>query len=129
MGCGRGRGRGRPRLVPPSTSNPTVAISDQQDTEKETIVDDAVRNDSEENGSLAEENIENVPDTENLGHQSTKVRMEGETSQTKKLWVDIINENCNPAKGLTMEFVAPKIIDGEMEIQIEEEDIEKEVKF
>ncbi|CAK8571678.1 unnamed protein product [Lathyrus sativus] len=28
-----------------------------------------------------------------------------------------------------MEFVAPKIIDGEMEIQIEEEDVEKEVKF
>ncbi|CAK8530777.1 unnamed protein product [Lathyrus sativus] len=28
-----------------------------------------------------------------------------------------------------MEFVAPKIIDGEMEIQIKEEDVEKEVKF
>ncbi|CAK8573801.1 unnamed protein product [Lathyrus sativus] len=129
MGRGRGRGRGRPRLVPLSTINSTAVISDQQATEKETIVDDAVRNDSEENGSLAEENVEIVPDTENLGHQSTEVRMEGETSQTKKLWVDVINENRNPAKGLTMEFVAPKIIDGEMEIQIEEEDVEKEVKF
>ncbi|CAK8563760.1 unnamed protein product [Lathyrus sativus] len=80
MGRGRGRGRGRPRLVPPSTTNPTAAISDQQATEKETIVDDAVRNDSEENGSLAEENEEIVSDTENLGHHITEVRMEGETS-------------------------------------------------
>lgn len=52
-----------------------------------------------------------------------------ESNQEKKLWVDIINENRNPAKGLTMEFVAPKVIDGEIEIEIKTEDIELEVKF
>lgn len=43
--------------------------------------------------------------------------------------MDIINENRNPVEGLTMEFVAPKVIDGEIEIKIKAEDIELEVKF
>ncbi|CAK8563489.1 unnamed protein product [Lathyrus sativus] len=129
MGRGRGRGRGRPRLVPPSTNTLTAAISELQVTEEEASVDNEERNDTVENGNLVEENIAIASDSEDLGHLSTEERMEVETSQTKKLWVDIINENRNPAKGLTMEFVAPKIIDGEMEIQIEEEDVEKEVKF
>ncbi|CAK8544014.1 unnamed protein product [Lathyrus sativus] len=129
MGRGRGRGCGWPRLVPPSITDPTTVISDQQATGSDAMVDDELQNNLVENGSLVEEDVENVFDAGNLGHQSTEGKLKVEASQSKKLWVDIINENRNPTKGLTMEFVAPNIIDGEMEIQIEEEDVEKEVKF
>ncbi|CAK8530762.1 unnamed protein product [Lathyrus sativus] len=48
-----------------------------------------------------------------------------ETVQTqpgeRKLWVDIINDNRNPAKGMAIEYVAPKVINGVIEIEIEQE--------
>ncbi|CAK8530778.1 unnamed protein product [Lathyrus sativus] len=100
MGRGRGRGCGRPRLVAPSTSNPTTAIFEQNATKRETIVDNEVRKDTLESGILAEEEEENITDTDTLGHQSTEERKAVEASQMKKLWADIINENRNSAKGL-----------------------------
>ncbi|CAK8578828.1 unnamed protein product [Lathyrus sativus] len=128
---GRGRGHGRPRLVPPSTSTPMTDITGQNVTVRENNVEDEIRNETLDCGSQTGEEERNATDTETLGHLSTEEAKNGnESSQMKqKLWVDIINENRNPPKGLTMEFVAPKIIDGEVEIQIEEEDVEKEVKF
>ncbi|CAK8572288.1 unnamed protein product [Lathyrus sativus] len=126
---GRGRGRGRPRLVPPSTPIPTV--TDQHTMEEENDVEDKTLTETEmvDCGSQVGEE-KRATDTETLNHlPSEETNNDAEASQMKKLWVDIINENRNPAKGLTMEFVAPKIVDGEMEIQIEEEDVEKEVKF
>ncbi|CAK8567492.1 unnamed protein product [Lathyrus sativus] len=127
MGYGRGRGRGRPRLVPPSAGNPTM--TDQHTAEEENYVGDETRTELLECGSQAGKE-KGATDTETLNHLITEEAKSDEVaSQTKKLRVNIINENRNPAKGLTMEFVALKIVDGEMEIQIEEEDVEKEVKF
>ncbi|CAK8531509.1 unnamed protein product [Lathyrus sativus] len=125
MGCGRGRGW--PHLVPPSTTNPMV--TDQNNADKENYgIDEVQAANLECNNQAGEEAA--TTDTKTLNQVITEeAKKEVEVTQPKKLWVDIINENHNPAKGLTMEFVAPKIVDGEVEIQIEEADVEAEVKF
>ncbi|CAK8531500.1 unnamed protein product [Lathyrus sativus] len=124
---GRGRGRGWPHLVPPLITNPTV--TDQNTADKENYGIGEVQATNLECDSQAGEEAATT-DTKTLNQVITEeAKKEVEVTQPKKLWVDIINENHNPAKGLTMEFVAPKIIDGEVEIQIEEADVEAEVKF
>lgn len=50
-------------------------------------------------------------------------------SEPRKLWVDVISGNRNPGNGMEMEFIALKIIDGIIEVEIEEADIENEIKF
>ena len=47
----------------------------------------------------------------------------------KKLWVDVINENRNLAKGMEISFVAPKIINGTIVVEIEEEDVIPKLRF
>lgn len=47
----------------------------------------------------------------------------------EKLWVDVIKGNCIPSNGMAIEFVAPKILEGEIEINIKVIDVESEVKF
>ncbi|XP_058784375.1 uncharacterized protein LOC131659164 [Vicia villosa] len=47
----------------------------------------------------------------------------------RKLWVDVLSENRNPMKRLSMQYVAPSMVNGEIEIEIVEEDIVSEVKF
>lgn len=47
----------------------------------------------------------------------------------KKLWVDVISGSRIPASGLTIEFIAPKIVEGQIEVEIEEADVEYEVKL
>lgn len=43
--------------------------------------------------------------------------------------MDFLNDNRNPAKGRSMKFIAPKIINGETEVEIDVEDIISELKF
>ncbi|KAH1256677.1 putative ribonuclease H protein [Glycine max] len=47
----------------------------------------------------------------------------------RKLWVDVLNNNRNLSNGVTMEFVAPKLINGEVEVEIEAEDNASELQF
>lgn len=47
----------------------------------------------------------------------------------KKLWVDVISGNRLPTNGLTIEFTPSKIIEGELEVEIEDADIEFELMF
>jgi hypothetical protein len=47
----------------------------------------------------------------------------------KKLWVEMLNGNRNPEKGMKMEFITPKVVNGEIEVEIDEADIINEVKF
>ncbi|CAK8533457.1 unnamed protein product [Lathyrus sativus] len=50
--------------------------------------------------------------------------------EERKPWVDVINDNRNPAKGMAIEYVVPKIVNGVIEIDIiEQEDIETEIQF
>ncbi|CAK8568835.1 unnamed protein product [Lathyrus sativus] len=103
------KGRGRPKTtVLPSKapeSGPKVEKETTTTAEKETTttIEDATR----------EPRIE-----------TTQAQPED-----RKLWVDIINDNRNPSKGLTMEYVAPKVVNGMIEIDIEQEDIETEIHF
>jgi hypothetical protein len=46
-----------------------------------------------------------------------------------QLWVDVLSGNRNPANGLAMEYVAPKRVNGEIEVEIDVTDIESEVQF
>ena len=47
----------------------------------------------------------------------------------KKHWVDFISGNMVSENGMEIEFVAPSIIEGEIEMEIEETDVELEVKY
>jgi hypothetical protein len=56
------------------------------------------------------------------------------TSSTKhsdppRLWVDVLSGNRNPVNGLTMEYVAPKRVNGEIEVEIEATDVDSEIQF
>ncbi|XP_058732715.1 uncharacterized protein LOC131604280 [Vicia villosa] len=51
------------------------------------------------------------------------------TQSDRKLWVDVLSENRNPSKGLTIQYVAPSLVDGEVEIEIEEDDVQSEILF
>ncbi|XP_058742505.1 importin subunit alpha-4-like [Vicia villosa] len=60
-----------------------------------------------------------------LEPESSKVN-ERKDEPTTKHWVDVISNNKNSANDLSLEFVAPKIVDGEVEIKTEHEDIASE---
>lgn len=60
--------------------------------------------------------------------ESKKTETIEESQEPKKLWVDVISGNKNPANGMVIEFVAPKMVNGEIEVEIEEADIELEMK-
>ncbi|KAH1264861.1 hypothetical protein GmHk_01G000690 [Glycine max] len=47
----------------------------------------------------------------------------------RKLWVDVLKDNRNPTKGRVMKFIAPQVMDGKIEVLIEDDDIRSEVKF
>ena len=49
--------------------------------------------------------------------------------EARRLWVDVISENRNPTKGRMMSYVAPKMVEGQIEIEIEDEDIESEIRY
>jgi hypothetical protein len=51
------------------------------------------------------------------------------SDSARQLWVDVLSGNRNPANGLAMEFVSPKRVDGEIVVEIEDADVESEVKF
>ncbi|XP_058762881.1 uncharacterized protein LOC131636267 [Vicia villosa] len=52
-----------------------------------------------------------------------------EAAEKQKLWVDVISGNRLPTNGLTIEFSAPKYVEGEFEVEIEEADMESELLF
>lgn len=49
--------------------------------------------------------------------------------KVRKLWVDVLSENRNPVNGMAIEYMAPKVVNGEVEIEIDDEDITSEVRF
>lgn len=61
------------------------------------------------------------------------IQVESERSKdatpTKKLWVYVISGNHVQANGMAIEFVAPIIVEGKIEVEIKEKDMEYEVKF
>jgi hypothetical protein len=47
----------------------------------------------------------------------------------RKLWVDVLTENRNPTRGRALKYVAPTLVNGEVEIVIEDADTQSEVQF
>ncbi|CAK8574347.1 unnamed protein product [Lathyrus sativus] len=108
------RGRGRPKsTVPPSPEN----LANVKTHEDDPSITPAVNKDGINIGKLAKATTETLT-------ESPQVK-----SDERKLWVDVISDNWNPAKGLSMEYVAPKVINGVIQIDIEQEDIETELRF
>lgn len=113
------RGRGRPKsTVPSSTKNQN---SPEPQSEMETGKHDETEDENKLDGEkLIEERSKEVetPKDDPKGNQ-----------EARRLWVDVISENRNPTKGRMMSYVAPKMVEGQIEIEIEDEDIESEIRY
>lgn len=70
------------------------------------------------------EETEAIPES---GDQNLK-RIEDEV-QSPRLWTDIISGNRVKSRGLAINFSAPTIVNGDIEITIDESDVESEKKF
>ncbi|XP_058749946.1 uncharacterized protein LOC131622954 [Vicia villosa] len=118
------RGRGRPRKkvssspVSPSNSGKQTDTGAASSGNRNMIVEEA-----SEEGSEAEVIVENVV------IKPTAEKKQEDAREKKKLWVDIISGNRLPTNGLTIEFIPPTIVEGEMEVEIVEEDIVSEIMF
>ncbi|KAH1253521.1 hypothetical protein GmHk_04G010152 [Glycine max] len=117
VGSKRSRGR-PPKMVSPVPVNPPspVAPPEMESEIHEEDEDGDLANSKQgpANGSetVAQETL--IEDQDGIGH---------------KLWVDVISGNRNPAKGRVMQYVAPKVVDGEIDVKIEDEDVAPELKF
>ncbi|CAK8565025.1 unnamed protein product [Lathyrus sativus] len=76
--------------------------------------------DATEDGSIAKKSNE----IELEKPRSTPTPEEG-----RKLWADVLKDNRNPAKGRAMKFIPPQVVEGKIEVQIEEDDVSSEIKF
>lgn len=111
------RGRPKKHVTPSTTSPPTGRGSSHQNVEIEAD-EDKKEETTDEKGECEEDNTK-APTLE-----SPKTN-----DETKKLWVEVLSGYQNPETKMTIEFVTPKIVNGEIEIEIEESDIKNEVKF
>ena len=50
-------------------------------------------------------------------------------TQSPRMWTDIISGNREKSRGLAISFSAPSIVNGEVEITIDETDVASEKKF
>lgn len=46
-----------------------------------------------------------------------------------KLWVNVIRDNRDTTKGIFIQYMATRIVNGEIEVEIEEEDLEVGVRY
>ncbi|XP_058746042.1 uncharacterized protein LOC131618903 [Vicia villosa] len=120
MPTGSRRTRGRPpktvspvATTPPTPAAPPVKETEEPATEPVNKPDVIVIN---------QETSKNANDSETL-------KTEKENEEPRKLWVDVISGNRNPAKGRTMMYVPPTIVNGEVDIVIEEAGVESELRF
>lgn len=58
-----------------------------------------------------------------------KKMKETEHNEVPKLWTDIISGNRVMENGMQLSYVAPKKVDGGYEVEIEDEDVEEELKY
>ncbi|CAL5193084.1 unnamed protein product [Lathyrus oleraceus] len=118
------RGRGRPKkkvlssvvhpLVNKENFRKSVEDDDNKRSEGETIED------GEEEAKS--QTLEGKPSQEMITDVTEEI-------ERKKLWVDVISGNHVPTNGMAIEFVAPKIVEGEIEVEIDDSDVESERIF
>ncbi|CAK8534710.1 unnamed protein product [Lathyrus sativus] len=89
-----------------------------------TIVTKAVVESIQEEGESSKEDEKEEPSSEELEVLGKKEEVQ------PKPWVDVIQGNCSLNRGMTVGFVAPKIVNGDLEIKkIEQEDVTEELEF
>lgn len=54
---------------------------------------------------------------------------DSDDTKTPQLWVDIIKGNHLPSNGNELSYTAPLIVDGEIEVQLEEKDVASKMIF
>jgi hypothetical protein len=109
------RVRGRPKRTAPSTPNNQPPSA----TANETTIDD----EDERSSESPKTGIPTVPPSAELQKSPTIA------DQERKLWVDVIAENRNPTRGRALKYVAPTVVNGEIEVAIEAADTISEVQF
>ncbi|KAL5170000.1 hypothetical protein HKD37_11G031783 [Glycine soja] len=116
------RGRGRPKKKVPSLmlANVLKQSGRTNDSERSPTIEHEV----ESNATVEEEKIPTLDVIEDDPVVNQKI-----VEEPKKLWVDVISGNRIPSNGAAIEYFAPKVVEGEIEVEIEEEDILSELKY
>lgn len=69
-----------------------------------------------------------IPENPNTEEQQD-LMMKKMNVDKNKLWVDVISGDRHSTNGMQLQFVVPKIVEGKIEVEIEEEDVESEIRF
>ena len=76
------------------------------------------------------EGRDGIDEIDNVEERNPKSGTKGDEDQTwrekledEKLWVNIIRGNRNTTNEVAIQFVAPKVVNGKVEVELEEEDI------
>lgn len=112
----KGRGRLKKAFLPPDTHGNTSSQDGKE---------------MERNNPGSEVHTKKVTQTETPGTvvKDDQVKQKQVEDVPKKLWVNVISGNRNPSNGMKMDFVAPKIVNKEIEIEIVEDDIVSELCY
>ncbi|XP_058774908.1 uncharacterized protein LOC131649171 [Vicia villosa] len=112
-------GRGRPKKpVPPPPTSELKTTPTSKPTTSKTVADQA------SSSTSATIVVEKTPIVLPSSHSANPPN-----NEDRKLWVDVLKDNRNPGKGRSMKYVAPKLVDGNVEVEIEVSDIESELNF
>ncbi|XP_058762303.1 uncharacterized protein LOC131635682 [Vicia villosa] len=115
-------GRSRPKKKAATTPPASVRVFSSTPTSSDKGTVDTTRKVASGTQTL-ETIVEEPVIEENLASKGKK------EEETPKLWVDIIQGNRLPSNGTELSYTAPVVVDGEMEIQIEEQDVASEKEF
>ena len=116
----RNRGRLSKSMVPP-----TLAIHPFPDIQPEML--SATRNENnDENNKCDNGKAEEIPEETLKGDSEENLEYK---SMAHKLWVDVLSENQNPVQGKVFKFIAPTVINGKVETDIDEDDADLEIQF
>lgn len=116
----RGRGRPKKKVLSPMLANVLKQSGRTNDSERSPTIEHEV----ESNATVEEEKIPTLDVIEDDPVVNQKI-----VEEPKKLWVDVISGNRIPSNGAAIEYFAPKVVEGEIEVEIEEEGILSELKY
>ncbi|CAK8577476.1 unnamed protein product [Lathyrus sativus] len=120
------QGRGRPKSTVPSSPETITSLKTPELESRNTTTNLKTPEIESRTTTVEDTNITNT-----LENETKKILTETIQTQPeeRKLWADVINDNRNPTKGMEIESVVPKVVNGVIEIEIEQEDIATEIQF
>src|SRR4051812_13975257 len=125
-----GKGRARPKkVVPPTTSQGKQSSCSSATTGNNNNGGSISTGDSASCGKTLVSEMEENPKIDKVVPPVIILKEAEEAETPQKLWVDVISNNRNPSNGMQIEFVAPQLVNGEVEVAIEEEDILSELRY